>query len=144
MLEPILRYTASGRYPNAWALHDLGPTYPKATGHDDGKDEAMFVEESAGMLIMEAAYVMATGDTSQLEQYYSTFKGWADFLLDEALFPRAQVSSDDFQGALTNSTNLAVKGIVGIGAMSKLAAFLKKPEDENLYRVSDCKLYIRK
>ena len=96
----------------------------------------MFVEESAGMLIMEAAYVMTTGDMSQLDKYYNVFKGWADFLLGEALHPREQVSSDDFQGALTNSTNLAVKGIVGIAAMSCLAAILGKSEDELLYRVS--------
>lgn len=50
------------------------------------------------MLIMQSAYVIATGDTSQLEQYYDVFHGWAMFLETEALYPRDQVSSDDFAG----------------------------------------------
>lgn len=47
---------------------------------------------------MQAAYVMATGDTSQLTQYYNVLHGWASFLETEALYPRDQVSSDDFAG----------------------------------------------
>jgi hypothetical protein len=50
------------------------------------------------MLIMQAAYVMASKDKSQLLQYYDVFRGWAEFLETEALYPRDQVSSDDFQG----------------------------------------------
>lgn len=50
------------------------------------------------MLIMGGAYVMATRDTSQLMQYYDVFRGWAAFLETEALYPRDQVSSDDFAG----------------------------------------------
>lgn len=50
---------------------------------------------------MQTAYVMATGDTSQLTQYYKVFRNWAIFLEGEALCPRDQVSSDDFQGVCT-------------------------------------------
>ena len=60
LLEPLFRYQASGQYPNAWSVHDMGEAapplivvlsnintgsnYPKALGHNDGKDEAMPVE----------------------------------------------------------------------------------------------------
>lgn len=47
---------------------------------------------------MQASYVMATGDKSQLTQYYKVFRDWTIFLEGEALYPRDQVSSDDFQG----------------------------------------------
>jgi len=38
------------------------------------------------------------------------------------LFSNDQVSTDDFAGALANQTNLAIKGIIGIGAMGQMAS----------------------
>lgn len=46
MLAPLFVYQQSGQYPNKWSIHDLGGSYPTASGHNDGKDEAMQVEES--------------------------------------------------------------------------------------------------
>lgn len=110
--------------------------------------------ETAGMLIMQTSYVMATGDTEQLALYYNVFRSWGIFLESEALYPRDQVSSDDFQGVrrfrpihclpvtltldnqnIINSTNLAVKGIVGIGAMAKLAGYMNKSDDVTRFQV---------
>jgi hypothetical protein len=106
------------------------------------------------MLIMQTSYVMATGDTEQLALYYNVFRNWAIFLESEALYPRDQVSSDDFQGVrnfrfvqclpimltldpqnIINSTNLAVKGIVGIGAMARLAEYMNESEDVTRFQV---------
>ena len=57
LLEPILEYTLSGQYPNKYALHDLGSSFPNATGHPDGNDEYMPVEECGNILIMGLAVV---------------------------------------------------------------------------------------
>ena len=40
LLLPLFEYQATGQYPNKWAVHDMGASYPKALGHNDG---AVFV-----------------------------------------------------------------------------------------------------
>lgn len=44
LLLGLFQYQATGQYPNKWSVHDLGASYPKALGHNDGLDEAMPVE----------------------------------------------------------------------------------------------------
>ncbi|KAJ7658891.1 hypothetical protein B0H17DRAFT_345172 [Mycena rosella] len=124
LLEPLLRYQASGQYPNKWSIHDMGPHYPRASGHQDGLDEAMPVEESGNMLIMALAFARKTGDNSQLKRYRELFDQWTQFLIEDSLIPAGQLSTDDFAGPLENQTNLAIKGIVGIGAMAEIASRL--------------------
>ncbi|PLW10460.1 hypothetical protein PCANC_23157 [Puccinia coronata f. sp. avenae] len=119
-LEPIFKYTESGLYPNKWTVHDLG-RYPNATGHNDGKDEPMPVEEAGNILIMVLSYYQLTKDANWLRKHYNILKQWAQFLVNGGLVPEEQLSSDDFAGKLANQTNLALKAIVGIGAMSQIA-----------------------
>ena len=57
LLEPLLEHTLSGQYPNKYAMHDLGSHFPNATGHPDGRDEYMPVEECGNILIMGLAIV---------------------------------------------------------------------------------------
>lgn len=47
----------------------------------------------------------------------------------------ATVSTDDFAGPLRLQTNLALKGIIGIQAMSKLAAVVGNEADVKYYKV---------
>ncbi|WAQ85622.1 hypothetical protein PtA15_6A250 [Puccinia triticina] len=119
-LEPIFKYSESGLYPNRWTVHDLG-RYPNATGHNDGKDASMPVEEAGNILIMVLSYYQLTKDVDWLKKHYNTLTQWAKFLIDDGLVPAEQLSSDDFAGKLANQTNLALKAIVGIGAMSQIA-----------------------
>ncbi|EPS94710.1 hypothetical protein FOMPIDRAFT_1054860 [Fomitopsis schrenkii] len=121
LLLPLLEYQASGQYPNGWACHDMGSSYPNATGHNDGNDEKMPVEESGNMLIMALSYAHAASDTSLITSYYKLLDQWTQYLVADSLIPGYQISTDDFAGALANQTNLAIKGIIGIRAMGEMA-----------------------
>ncbi|TBU49426.1 hypothetical protein BD309DRAFT_76359 [Dichomitus squalens] len=124
LLLPLFEYQATGQYPNKWAVHDMGSSYPKAVGHNDGQDEAMQVEESGNMLIMALSHAQKSGDNSLLKTYYSLLDQWTQYLIQDSLIPAEQLSTDDFAGKLANQTNLAIKGIVGIAAMSKIAGIV--------------------
>ena len=54
LLEPLLAYQATGLYPNPWAAHDIGSSYPQAVGHNDGKLQQEYVVHS----IMTASQAM--------------------------------------------------------------------------------------
>lgn len=58
MLDPHFETQESGHYPNKWALHDLGTHYPNGTGHADGNDEHMPVEECGNNIIMGKSFVL--------------------------------------------------------------------------------------
>ncbi|KAG9017718.1 hypothetical protein FRB95_007102 [Tulasnella sp. JGI-2019a] len=127
LLTPLFAYQATGQYPNKWAVHDMGASYPKALGHNDGADEPMPLEESGNMLIMTLSYAQKTGDNSLLTTYSALLDQWTQFLVAEALIPASQISTDDFAGSLANQTNLAIKGIIGIQAMSNIWTTLGNP-----------------
>ena len=55
LLEPLIEHMLSGQYPNDYAMHDLGTHFPNATGHPDGNDEYMPVEECGNILMMGLA-----------------------------------------------------------------------------------------
>lgn len=192
LLEPLIEHMMSGQYPNDYSMHDLGTHFPNATGHADGNDEYMPVEECGDMLIMGLALVnslkydttpasiwsatddhtydftsanafplcinkhgiddsfggpvSAKGDKQArkwVEKSYKLWKQWTGYLVREALIPSNQLSTDDFAGWLANQTNLALKGIVGIRAMSEISEVLGKTEDAKYFRnISD--VYIKK
>ncbi|KAG8872279.1 hypothetical protein FRB98_009705 [Tulasnella sp. 332] len=125
LLEPLLAYQATGQYPNTYAMHDLGTAYPRALGHPAGNDQAMPLEESANMLIMVLSHYQKTNDMSLLNQYAPLLAQWASYLVSVSLAPGDQASTDDFAGPLNNQTNLAIKGIIGIEAFSKISSALK-------------------
>lgn len=57
MVQPVIEHTLSGQYPRTSTPHDLGFHYPNVTGHPDGNDEFMPVEESGNILILGLALV---------------------------------------------------------------------------------------
>ncbi|PCH41119.1 DUF1793-domain-containing protein [Wolfiporia cocos MD-104 SS10] len=121
LLLPLLEYQAAGLYSNKWACHDLGPQYPKATGYPNGNDTDMPVEESGNMLIMTLSYTQWSNDTSLIHSYYNLLNQWAQYLQANTLAPSLQLDSDAIAGPLANQTNLAIKGIIGIKAMSEMS-----------------------
>ena len=100
LLDPLFENQESGQYPNTYSMHDLGSSYPNATGHPDGKDEYMPLEECGNMLIMTLAYAQRAQDTDYLTQHYKILNQWTGYLVEEALLPASQISTDDFAGPL--------------------------------------------
>lgn len=133
LLDPHFENQESGHYPNNWAIHDLGTHYPNATGHPDGNDEHMPLEECGNNIIMVLAYVQRSGNTDYIKQHYNILKQWAAYLVEDSLYPAEQLSTDDFAGHLVNQTNLALKGIIGIEAMSQLSKLIGQDDDAQNY-----------
>lgn len=100
LLDPHFEIQESGQYPNKSAMHDIGARYPNATGHPDGQDEPMPVEECGNMLIMVLAYAQRANDNDYLSEHYDILKQWNEFLITKALLPEEQLSTDDFAGPL--------------------------------------------
>ena len=132
LIAPVIFYAESGQWPQLFAPHDLGSTYPNATGHNDGGGENMPVEETANMLIMADAYmqhVPAQEAAAYANAHYVIFKQWATYLttiptgvqFPNALDPQFQNQTDDFTGPIAHSVNLALKGIEAVGAMGQIA-----------------------
>ena len=132
-LEPLYQNQEGGFYPNAYSMHDLGTNFPNATGHVEGDDEYMPVEESGNMIIMSYAYYAFSSNSAWLSQRYAQLQKWASYLIEFSLIPGNQLSTDDFAGRLINQTNLAIKGIVGLQAMSKIAAVVGDSAGESNY-----------
>ncbi|KAF1999755.1 glutaminase A [Amniculicola lignicola CBS 123094] len=198
ILEPLLEHQLSGQYPNNYSMHDLGSHFPNLTGHADGRDEYMPVEECGDMLIMGLALINSmtyntdaesqsiwstVGDRSDyttqdekpftlknlgmhegiqyiddtwgggakgvnqakqwLEKSYDLWKKWTGYLVEYSLEPHNQLCTDDFAGWLALQTNLALKGIIGIKAMSEMSDLLDRTGDAKDFRnISDT--YIEK
>ncbi|MGQ5661406.1 glutaminase domain-containing protein [Streptomyces sp. ECR2.10] len=136
LLEPLFDYAENGGWPKKFAEHDLGSSYPNASGHNDGNEEDMPVEESANMLLMTAAYLARTSSATAAafaSAHYTILKQWADYLVDNALDPGYQNQTDDFTGFIAHSANLALKGILAIGAMGRIATAAGNSSDSSRY-----------
>ncbi|KAH0587707.1 hypothetical protein H2248_006471 [Termitomyces sp. 'cryptogamus'] len=150
LLEGILRYQADESHPKGWAVHDIGENYPNATKHNDLQDKAMRIEgvsldftpwnfrhefsETGNMLIMALSYAQKYRDYTQLRRYGALFDQWTPTLIDDSLITGSQVTNDDpFTGHLPNRTNLAIKGIIGIKAMSLITGILGYEDKSSTY-----------
>ena len=135
LLEPVIYFAENG-WIEKFAEHDLGKQYPVGDGNMlNGQDsqEDMPVEESGNMLIMAAAILQripAAQATAWAQQHYAIFHQWAEYLQANTLNPVLQYYTDDFGGKLALDVNLAVKGIIGLGAMSIIAGFAGNTADE--------------
>lgn len=136
MLTPLLDYAERGGWPKDFAEHDLGTHYPNATGHNDGREEDMPVEESGNMLIMVAAYlrrVSMAESKSFARAHYRILKQWTDYLTANLPDPGFQNQTDDFAGSIAHSVNLAIKGIVAVAAMGQIAKAAGHDDDASHY-----------
>ncbi len=145
MLAPVISYSESGQWPEQFPPHDLGATYPNAAGHNDGGGENMPVEETANMLIMADAYMRHVPRAQAVvyaNAHYALFKQWATYLLtvpagvpySNAVDPQFQNQADDFTGPIAHSVNLALRGILAVGAMGQISSFAGDGKDASCYR----------
>ena len=80
---------------------------------------------------------------SWLSRSYKLWKQWTTYLVEFSLEPHNQLCTDDFAGWLALQTNLALKGIIGIKAMSELAELVGEKEDAKYY-ANVSSVYIKK
>ncbi|KAI0267461.1 hypothetical protein BC834DRAFT_953477, partial [Gloeopeniophorella convolvens] len=137
LLEPLLRWQVSPAHTSTFAAVDLGSTYPSVTGSNTDHTEG--IEQSGNMLIMVYAHARATGDGSLISRYYPLLTRWADYLLNSTLFIHDQSSSDGL--TVANQTNLAIKGIIALEAMSKMSAIVKESGDASKYSTMATNFY---
>jgi Domain of unknown function (DUF4965)/Domain of unknown function (DUF1793)/Domain of unknown function (DUF5127) len=139
VMAPILNWCASpawqsasawtGISPAYYCVHDLG-AYPNATGRAPGNGEQMPIEESAGMLIMAAAYAKAVGASTAapfLNQWSGLWTQWADYLMTQIPTPSTQLTTDDWAGSYASTTagvNLGIKAIIGLAAAAQIAQII--------------------
>jgi Domain of unknown function (DUF5127)/Domain of unknown function (DUF4965)/Domain of unknown function (DUF1793)/Domain of unknown function (DUF4964) len=139
VMAPILDWCASSAWQSssAWSgisepyycVHDLG-VYPVASGRVPGNGEQMPIEESAGMLIMAAAYARAVGASAAqpfLSQWQQLWTQWAQYLMTQVPTPDRQLTTDDWApgySPVTASVNLGIKAIIGLMAASQIATIL--------------------
>ena len=105
-----------------YVKHDLGK-FPLATSTSAG--EAMPLEETANVMHMLAAIAMRDGgNVTWLAPFFAepaALPRWRSFLVASLPVVPTQGSTDDFLGVVHNSTNLGVKGAVGLAAYGVLA-----------------------
>ncbi|KAK0199056.1 hypothetical protein F5146DRAFT_920298 [Armillaria mellea] len=138
LLEPLLRYQQSSQYTKNYAAPDLGPSYPTAAGNNSPSLSGA-IEDSGNMLIMGWAHARFSGDGSSISRYYDLYKEWAEYLVSVTLSPTGYTDADGLGNA--NMTNLAIKGIIAIKAMSEISQALGRSEDAETYS-STAKLYV--
>ncbi|KLO16076.1 DUF1793-domain-containing protein [Schizopora paradoxa] len=123
LLEPLFDFADRPSYPLLYAPQDIGTTYPNATGNLNA--HLYGIEETANMIIMTYADILYSGDGSLAIRHYDLLKSWGSYLLNNSLIPGNQFAPESSEnGSLVNVTNLALKGIIGVGAMGQISNFL--------------------
>lgn len=123
LLEPLLEHQLSGQYPNKYSMHDLGAHFPNLTGHADGRDEYMPVEECGDMLIMGLALInsMSYSSDAEAQSIWSTVGDDTDHTdANEHVFALTNVGEhggikyiDDTWGGNTKGIKQAKKWLEG-------------------------------
>jgi len=136
LLDPLFYFMESGEWTKPFAMHDIGDFYPNALGQGYGGD--MPVEESGNMIMMVADIIFHKdaneGDSmAYARQHFEIMGVWANYLLENCLYPVDQLSTDDFIGHTELNSGLALKGILGMASFAKIARFLGENATAQLY-----------
>ncbi|KAJ3517821.1 hypothetical protein NLJ89_g243 [Agrocybe chaxingu] len=122
LLDPLLDFSISSNPVNGYAPSDIGSTYPDVNG-TLGDQYSFGLDTSATMLTMILAHAQKSGDATLIETYFPLLKLWADFLVANTLDINKFSSSD---GLAKFDSNLALKGIIGVYAMSEMSRLFEQ------------------
>ncbi|KAL1747092.1 hypothetical protein HDZ31DRAFT_32617 [Schizophyllum fasciatum] len=149
LLKSTLRYAGTDSYSADFAPQDLGFAYPAANGGTPSPQATLGVEgkyihchslsrsittriASGSFLIMAHIQAAISGDGALIYDHYDTLKSWADYLVQNALNPGEDQYTADGLSA-SNNSNLALKGIMGLQAMSEISKALHEDDDAAEY-----------
>lgn len=96
----------------------VSAAYPNATGHNNGEAEQMPLFETSSLFILLLAYQKYSGDTAYAQTYRPLLEGYAEYLVQNSLYPSSQLISVDAIPATANQTGLAVQSAIGLKAAS--------------------------
>ncbi|KAH8980359.1 hypothetical protein EDB86DRAFT_2835394 [Lactarius hatsudake] len=156
-----IEHKASQLYANLYAAADIGMNYPNVilanSAHNQGVERLYLssgsciiadqfpvrYKDSGNMLIMTYAHARASGDVGLIIRYYDTaLISWANYLSNATLLVHNQSSADGLSA--DNQTNLAIKGIIAIEAMSKMSSIVKRDADVDKYSSTAASLYAQR
>ena len=120
VLAPVAAYLDKGDWHHPYTIHDLGSSYPDATGHNNGQAENIFLEATAGFLIMFYDYQKITGDKTFAQAHAKILQQYADYLAKNGLYPISQRDTVDSIPASANQTNLALVSAIGLNAYAAM------------------------
>ncbi|KLO15796.1 hypothetical protein SCHPADRAFT_824120 [Schizopora paradoxa] len=132
LLRPILASQVNNGdvVGQAYAPQNLGSQFPSTSANTSQHN--LGIEESGNMLIMVLAHFQRTGNLSIIRSYYPLLKSWADYLVDQTLNAGTTSLSDGITSF--NQTNLVLKGIIGISAMSSISSANTVKDDQMAYQ----------
>lgn len=140
LLLPIFAYcnnetgNSQFNYNRHWAPVNLG-TYPmpaiKLT-----QQGIMPMEQSGNMLIMLAAATQQLGVRSTVAwypKYWHLLQDWVNNIVSKLPNPGNQASHDDVMAPTRQNANLAIKGIVALGAFSEICRILGRMTEQDYF-----------
>ncbi|KAK7685140.1 hypothetical protein QCA50_011503 [Cerrena zonata] len=129
LLSPLLEFQDSSSNTQAYAARDIGDTYPRAS--NENMQHQQPVEHTSSMLIMTLAHAKGSQDSTLISRHYSLLRRWAEFLVNSTMDPPDVITIDG--EAQAKNTNLILKGIIALNAMSEISSLVKQTDDSSRY-----------
>ncbi|KAF4567439.1 hypothetical protein EYR36_011059 [Pleurotus pulmonarius] len=139
LLSPLLELQESKTFTLPYAAKNIGSRFPNATGDGSSDFHTFGIDDTASMLIMTLAYAMASGNGTLIATHYRLLRRWGEWLGNNSATPFLQSSGDfsiSIDASTANQTNLALKGIIGIAAMAKIADAAGEVSDRDRFNAT--------
>ena len=133
ILDPVINYMQTKAWTQDYVIHDISKgwlflsssnspeillmprvVYPNTVGVTD--PETAILGNTGSFFFMVYAYQKLTGDKTWAQEYAALFEKYADYLINNGLYPFSQLDTVDFIPATANQTNLAIVSTIGLNA----------------------------